>query len=67
MTGNRIIPHNNVVPFFAAQIEDMDDDALDHDNDNCCPHCGGIMLPGDKASDCSMAKAQPVSPCPHVL
>ena len=67
MTVHRNIPRNNVVPFFAAQIEDTDDDGLAHDNDNCCPHCGGIMLPGDKASDCSMANAQPMSPCPQLL
>ncbi len=65
MTGNRIIPRNNVVQFIAAQIGDADDDALTHGNDNCCPHCGGIMLPGDKASDCSMARAQPVGPRPR--
>jgi hypothetical protein len=61
MTGNRIIPRNNVVKFFAAQIGDADD-ALVHVNDNCCPYCGGIMLPGDNASDCSVARAQPMGP-----
>jgi hypothetical protein len=28
MTGNRIIPRNNVVQFIAAQFGDADDDAL---------------------------------------
>lgn len=66
MTVHRIIPRNTVVQFFAAQIAATDDDALAHDNDNCCPYCGGIMLPGDKASDCSIARAQPMSPRPRI-
>ncbi len=65
MNGNRIIPRNNVVKFFAAQIGDTADDAIVHNNDNCCPHCGGVMLPGDKASDCSVARAKPMGPRPR--
>ena len=61
MNGNRIIPRNNVVRFFAASV----DETLVHSNDNCCPHCGGLLMPGDRASDCSVARAQPIEPRPR--
>jgi hypothetical protein len=65
MNGNRIIPRNNVVRFFAASVDEAADDMPAHGNDNCCPHCGGVMLPGDKASDCSVARGQPMEPRPR--
>lgn len=65
MTGNRTIPQNNVVKFFAAEISETGDGTVVHANDNCCPHCGGVLLPGDKASDCSGSLAQPMRARPR--
>jgi len=55
MTKDTTISHSNVVNFFAEEIRDGERDLADmlHANDNCCPHCGGALAPGDKASDCS--------------
>ena len=30
----------------------------------CCPYCGGVLEPGDKASDCSGSGAWPMLPFP---
>lgn len=62
MTGKRNIPKNTVVRFFAAPIGEPGDESAEHANDNCCPHCGGLLLPGDRASDCSSYRAQPLMP-----
>ncbi len=54
MSGIRMFLNNNVVVFSATEIapEGPIDCAA---NDNCCPHCGGVLEPGDKPSDCSGA------------
>lgn len=56
---------SNVVQFFAAEITESNSAAFAHANDNCCPHCGGVLEPGDKASDCSGSRAQPMRPRPQ--
>lgn len=55
MNGDRIIPRDNVVKFFADEVRDGGEDlaTMLHANDNGCPYCGGVLAPGDKASDCS--------------
>jgi hypothetical protein len=60
MTGKRNIPNSTMVRFFAVEIGESGDESAAHANDNCCPHCGGLLLPGDKASDCSSYRAQPL-------
>jgi len=52
MTGDINSSPDNVVRFFAEEVRD--DDVLPaHANDNACPYCGGVLMPGDKATDCS--------------
>ncbi|ACI92194.1 hypothetical protein OCAR_5059 [Afipia carboxidovorans OM5] len=54
MTGDPFFSSDNVVRFFAAEVPDAQDDiSLGYANDNACPYCGGVLAPGDKASDCS--------------
>jgi len=54
MTGDTHFSQNNVVKFFAAEVRDAEDGAWPpHANDNACPYCGGVLAPGDKATDCS--------------
>lgn len=54
MSGKRTISRSNVVNFFAAEVNDAAFDyPIAYDNDNCCPHCGGLLEPGDDAADCS--------------
>ena len=57
MPGNRLIPRSNVIKFFALDVTDLSADFPRAGNDNNCPHCGGVLEPGDKASDCSGSKA----------
>jgi hypothetical protein len=62
MRGKSIPLRNNVVKFLAHEVcnESLDRAA----NDNCCPYCGGLLEPGDKASDCSGYEAWPLIPFP---
>ncbi|CAN5300650.1 hypothetical protein BH10PSE11_BH10PSE11_05470 [soil metagenome] len=53
MPAFRVIPRLRVVNFFAHEVTDASGDILPAANDNNCPHCGGVLAPGDKASDCS--------------
>jgi len=53
MTGDTHFSQDNVVKFFAAEVRDAEDGAWPHANDNACPYCGGVLAPGDKATDCS--------------
>jgi len=66
MTNDSTISHSNVVSFFAEEMRDGERDlaAMPYANDNCCPHCGGALAPGDNASDCSSFefRAQRMSP-----
>lgn len=55
MSGTRTIHRPQVVNFFALDASEPSRDFPRPANDNCCPHCGGLMEPGDNASDCSMA------------
>jgi hypothetical protein len=57
MPGNHLIPRSNVIKFFAADVTDLSADFPRAGNDNNCPHCGGVLEPGDNASDCSGSKA----------
>ncbi len=57
MPGNRLIPRSNVVKFFAVDVTDLSAYFPRAGNDNNCPHCGGVLEPGDNASDCSGSMA----------
>lgn len=56
MSGNRLIPRPQVVNFFAVDVTGAAGDFPRAANDNSCPYCGGLLEPGDKASDCSGSK-----------
>jgi hypothetical protein len=63
MHGKRTIPSP---VSFLCQEEGQEDDFLRAPaNDNCCPHCGGLLEPGEKASDCSGSGAWPLLPFPQ--
>ncbi len=64
MPAHRLTPRPKVVNFFAYDVTDMSGDPLRVANDNNCPHCGGVLEPGDKASDCSGSTAWPMVPFP---
>lgn len=68
MSGNRLIPRPQVVNFFAVDVTDASANFPRAANDNSCPYCGGLLEPGDKASDCSgsrsTSKAWPLVPFP---
>jgi hypothetical protein len=53
MPAFRVIPRLHVVNFFAHEVIEASGDAPPAANDNNCPYCGGVLEPGDKASDCS--------------
>lgn len=57
MPGYRSIPRPQTVKFLAVDVTEMSADFPRAGNDNNCPHCGGVLEPGDKASDCSGSKA----------
>lgn len=61
MSGVRTTLSGNVVNFFAYEVDDAGA-LVEAANDNCCPHCGGVLEAGDKASDCS--GAWPLYPFP---
>jgi hypothetical protein len=52
MTGDINSTSDNVVRFFAEEVRD-DSAWPPYANDNACPYCGGVLMPGDKAADCS--------------
>ena len=56
MAAYRLIPRSKIVTFFAVDVTDASHDAPRAGNDNNCPYCGGVLEPGDKASDCSGSK-----------
>ena len=58
MPAFRVIPRLHVVNFFAHEVIDASGDAPPAANDNNCPYCGGVLAPGDKASDCSGSFAE---------
>lgn len=63
MIGTPLITsRRNVVSFFAVEVSEWDHPAFAKANDNVCPHCGGVLLPGDKASDCSRAQPMTLRP-----
>ncbi len=64
MPVNRLTPRLHVVNFFAYDVTDDVGDAPRPANDNTCPYCGGVLEPGDKASDCSGSGAWPMVPFP---
>jgi len=63
MPAYRPTPRFKVVNFFACDVIDIED-AQRPANDNTCPYCGGVLVPGDKASDCSGSGAWPMIPFP---
>jgi hypothetical protein len=68
MSGYRLTKRPQAVNFFAMEITDTAGDFQRAANDNICPYCGGILEPGDKASDCSgsnSSKAWPTIPFPQ--
>jgi hypothetical protein len=64
MPVNRLFPRSPVVNIFACDSGESLDDLPRAANDNCCPYCGGVLEPGDKASDCSGSGAWPMLPFP---
>lgn len=64
MPANRLPPRPNVVNFFAHDVSEESCDFPRAANDNSCPYCGGVLEPGDKASDCSGSRAWPTLPFP---
>jgi hypothetical protein len=64
MPAYRLTPRLHVVNFFAHDVTDGVGDAPRPANDNTCPYCGGVLEPGDKASDCSGSGAWPMIPFP---
>jgi len=52
MTGDINSSPDNVVRFFAEEVRD-DSAWPPYANDNACPYCGGVLMPGDNATDCS--------------
>ena len=69
MHGNRLFQPSNVVKFFAVDVTDLSAAVPRAGNDNNCPHCGGVLGPGDRAQDCSgskglSSKTPPVMPVP---
>ena len=66
MPAYRLIPHLKVVKFFAHDVSGaVESVRAANDNSNICPHCGGVLEPGDKASDCSSSGAWPLIPFPQ--
>lgn len=61
MSGYRLTKRPQAVNFFAMEITDAPGDFPRAANDNSCPYCGGVLEPGDKASDCSGSKVFPLS------
>lgn len=64
MPAYRLTPRLNVVNLFACDVPDALGDMPRALNDNNCPYCGGVLEPGDKASDCSGSGAWPMIPFP---
>lgn len=64
MSTYRLTPRLHVVNFFAHDVTALAGDEPRPANDNNCPHCGGVLEPGDKASDCSGSGAWPMIPFP---
>lgn len=64
MPVDRMTPRRNVVNFFAREVTETSSDFPRAANDNSCPYCGGVLEPGDKASDCSGSGAWPLIPFP---
>lgn len=64
MPAYRLTPRLHVVNFFAHAVIDDVGEAPCPANDNSCPYCGGVLEPGDKASDCSGSGAWPMIPFP---
>lgn len=67
MPAYRPTPHLTVVKFFAHDVTDGVEGAprAANDNGSTCPYCGGVLEPGDKASDCSSSGAWPLIPFPQ--
>ena len=69
MSGYRLTKRPQAINFFAMEITDTSGDFPHAANDNSCPYCGGVLEPGDKASDCSgsmdLSKAWPLIPFPQ--
>ena len=69
MSGYRLTKCPQAINFFAMEVTDTSGDFARAANDNSCPYCGGVLEPGDKASDCSgsksSAKAWPMIPFPQ--
>ena len=69
MSGYRLTKRPQAVNFFAMEITDTSGDFPRAANDNSCPYCGGVLEPGDNASDCSgskiSSKAWPIIPFPQ--
>ncbi len=68
--SNRLTKRPQVARFFAVDVTDTSNDYPRAANDNCCPYCGGVLEPGDDASDCSGSnalskKAWPMIPFPQ--
>lgn len=59
MHGNRLFPPSRAVGFFAMDVTDSSAAVPRAGNDNNCPHCGGVLGPGDRAQDCSGSMALP--------
>jgi hypothetical protein len=64
MSVHRLIPRSSAVRFIAMDVTDAAASTPRATNDNNCPYCGGVLEPGDKASDCSGSKALPMMPSP---
>jgi hypothetical protein len=59
MPVDRLTPRRTLVNFFAHDVTDIAGGAVRAANDNTCPYCGGVLEPGDKASDCSGSLSGP--------
>lgn len=64
MPSYRLFPRLPVVNFSAHDVTDVPGEGTRAANDNNCPYCGGVLEPGDKASDCSGSGAWPLFPFP---
>lgn len=64
MPAYRLTPRLRVVNFFAHDVTVDAGDEPRPANDNNCPYCGGVLEPGDKASDCSGSGPWPMIPFP---
>ena len=64
MSVYRLIPRSSAIRFIATDVSDAAAGLPRAINDNNCPYCGGVLEPGDKASDCSGSKAWPVKSWP---